>query len=384
MKKIKKRITNKPFLTVIILLAIVVCFLLVNIIGSENNSYYDLSPKETDEIQQIIDGMSLDEKIGQLIIGGYDNINDITPIIKDYKLGGIILYKKNITDVIQTTNDIKTLNDSNSENKIPLFIATDQEGGRVSRLPSDMGTFEGALSIGDKNDPSYAFDSGVKTAKALKELNFNLDFAPVLDIYSNPKNTVIADRAYGTTPDRVSSMGTQVIDGLHSENMIATAKHFPGHGDTEIDSHVGLPIVNKSVEELNDFEFKPFFEAIDHNIDMIMIAHIILSKVDNLPSSLSSKVVTDILREQLKFNGVVITDDITMGAISQNYTITDAAVKAVKAGCDIVLVAKEPSNSVLVINAIKKAIDDEEITTKRIDESVFRILSLKYKYELIK
>lgn len=378
-----KKPDKSYFLGSIIVLAIVVFLLLINIIGNQHDSYYNLSPTETDEINEIIAGMSIDEKIGQLIIGGYDNLSDITAVISKYKLGGVILYKKNINTDGQTISDINSLNAANEVNKIPLFIATDQEGGRVSRLPNEDGSFEGALSIGDRNDSSYAFESGTKTGEALRKLKFNLDFAPVLDIFSNPNNTVIADRAYGTTPDRVSSMATQVIDGLHSKNIIATGKHFPGHGDTDVDSHVGLPLVNKSLDELNDFEFKPFVEAINHNIDMIMIAHIILSKVDDLPSSLSSKVVTDILRGQLKYNGVVITDDITMGAISKNYTLENAAVKAVQAGCDIVLVAKEPSNAVLVFNAIKQAVSEGKITDDRINESLVRILSLKYKYNLI-
>lgn len=229
---------------------------------------------------------------------------------------------------------------------------------------------------------TYAFNSGVKIAKAIKKLGFNLDFAPVLDIFSNPKNTVIADRVFGTTPDRVSKIGIQVLKGLSNENIIPTAKHFPGHGDTKIDSHVGLPVVNKSIDQLNNFEFKPFIEAIKNNVDMMMIAHIKLSKVDDLPSSLSYKVVTGILRKQLGFNGVIITDDMTMGAITQNYTISGATIKAVNAGCDIVLVAQGATNAVLVLNTLKSAYKNGQLTEQHIDESVYRILSLKKKYGL--
>lgn len=172
------------------------------------------------------------------------------------------------------------------------------------------------------------------------------------------------------------------MKGLHSENIISAAKHFPGHGDTVIDSHVELPVVNKSLEELNKFEFKPFNEAIQNDVDMIMMGHIVLVKVDVLPSSLSYKVVTDILRKQLGFKGVIITDDLTMGAITKNYTVSGSAIKAVNAGCDIILVAQGTQNSVLVLNSLKSALQNGLITEQRINESVYRILSLKIKYGL--
>jgi len=351
--------------------------------GSISNlptSSRDTPPKEVDEIQKIMNSMDLDEKLGQMIMGGYDNVHEILPIISENKLGGVILFKKNISSVSQTIKDIQSLKESNSQNEVPIYISVDQEGGRISRLPSEMGTFESALSIGNRDDPTYAFNTGVRTAKAIKVLGFNLNFAPVLDIFSNSKNTVIADRAFGTTPDRVSKVGIQVLKGLRSENIIPTAKHFPGHGDTEIDSHLGLPVVNKSIDELNKFEFKPFIAAIETNVEMMMIAHIKLSKVDDLPSSLSYKVVTDILRKQLGFKGVIITDDITMQAITQNYSISDASIKAVTAGCDIVLVAQGEQNSVLVLNALKAAVENGQLTEQRINESVYKIISLKKVY----
>jgi beta-N-acetylhexosaminidase len=337
---------------------------------------------EEDAARKLLAGMSIDEKIGQLIIGGYDNIAEILPVISENKLGGVILYKKNIRSVSQTIRDINILKESNQLNKIPIFISIDQEGGKVSRLPEEMGIFESALSVGNRNDPAYAFNFGSKTAKTLKQLGFNLNFAPIMDIYSNPRNTIIADRSFGITPERVSRIGLQVMKGLGSENIISTVKHFPGHGDTETDSHLVLPVVNKSLAELNNFEFKPFVEAIQNDVDMIMIAHIVLSKVDLLPSSLSSEVVTTILRKQLSYKGVIITDDITMGAITENYTISEAAVKAVNAGCDIVFVAQGTRNSVLVLNSLKSALQNGQLTEQRLDESVYRILSLKLKHGL--
>ncbi|HZK54809.1 MAG TPA: glycoside hydrolase family 3 N-terminal domain-containing protein [Desulfosporosinus sp.] len=269
----------------------------------QTNISTEAPPEKDGDIKKMMGTMNIDEKLGQMIIGGYDNINDIKPIIGQNQLGGVILFTKNISSVSQTIMDTQALKESNMQNKIPLFISVDQEGGRVSRLPSEAGTFESALSIGNRNNPTYAFNSGVKIAKALQKLGFNLDFAPVLDIASNPENKVIADRAFGTTPDRVSKIGVQVLKGLRSEHIIPTAKHFPGHGDTKIDSHLGLPVVTKSIKQLNDFEFKPFVEAINNHVEMMMVAHIKLSNVEELPSSLSYKVVTGILRKQLGFKG---------------------------------------------------------------------------------
>ncbi len=394
---------RKPILITVILLAVI--FILTST-SCNNNSYVDktspivdntnsnTSPvsavqpgsfaklPEEDATRKLLAGMSIDEKIGQLIIGGYDNIAEILPVIRENKLGGVILYKKNIRSVSQTIRDINILKESNQLNKIPIFISIDQEGGKVSRLPEEMGIFESALSVGNRNDPAYAFNFGSKTAKTLKQLGFNLNFAPIMDIYSNPRNTIIADRSFGITPERVSRIGLQVMKGLGSENIISTVKHFPGHGDTETDSHLALPVVNKSLAELNNFEFKPFVEAIQNDVDMIMIAHVVLSKVDFLPSSLSSEVVTNILRKQLGYKGVIITDDITMGAITENYTISEAAVKAVNAGCDIVFVAQGTRNSVLVLNSLKSALQNGQLTEQRLDESVYRILSLKLKHGL--
>jgi beta-N-acetylhexosaminidase len=333
-----------------------------------------------DAIQKIIDDMSIDEKIGQLIISSYNNIDEIIPIIDEYKLGGVILYKNNINTVSQTIDDINRL--KTIDNKIPLFISIDQEGGRVNRLPEEMGAFDSAMSIGNKNNLNYAYESGKKIGVSLNQLGINLDFAPVLDIFSNPLNTVIGERSFGTNPDIVSRMGIQIIKGLHSKNIMATAKHFPGHGDTEVDSHIGLPVVDKTVDELNSFEFIPFKNAINNDIDMIMVAHIILSKVDNVPSTMSDKVITDILRDDLDYDGVVITDDMSMKAISDNYTIPEAAVESINAGCDIVLI-KGVNNAISIINSIKKSLDNGKLTEERIDESLYRILMLKDKYKML-
>ncbi|MPN25095.1 Beta-hexosaminidase [bioreactor metagenome] len=210
-----------------------------------------------------------------------------------------------------------------------------------------------------------------------------MNFAPVLDVNSNPKNPVIGSRSFGSNPDIVSSLGVETMKGIQEENVIPVVKHFPGHGDTSVDSHVGLPTVNSDLDRLQNFELIPFAKAIENDADMVMIAHILLSKIDSEnPSSMSKTIITDILRNNLKFDGVVITDEMTMGAIIKNYSLNEAAVKSVSAGTDIILVGHGYNNEIGVINALKSAVSKGEISQERIDESVYRILKLKEKYNL--
>lgn len=210
-----------------------------------------------------------------------------------------------------------------------------------------------------------------------------MDFAPVLDINSNPKNPVIGNRAFGATLDIVRDLGIETMKGIQSENVIPVVKHFPGHGDTSVDSHVGLPTVNNDLNRLESFELVPFREAIEEGADAVMIAHILLPKIDKEnPSSLSKDIITDILRNKLEFDGVVITDDMTMGAISKNYNVNEAAVKSINAGTDIVLVCHGYEKAIEVINSVKDAVIKGEISEERVNESVYRILKLKNKYNL--
>ena len=210
-----------------------------------------------------------------------------------------------------------------------------------------------------------------------------MDFAPVLDINSNPSNPVIGNRSFGSNVNIVTKLGIQTMKGIRSQNIIPVVKHFPGHGDTSVDSHLGLPSVNNDLKRLKNFELVPFAEAIKNNADAVMIAHILLPKIDSEnPSSLSKIIITNILRKDLNFNGVIITDDMTMGAIIKNYNISEAAVKSVKAGTDIVLVCHGYDNEVAVIGALKNAVLKGDISKQCIDQSVYRILSLKKKYKL--
>ena len=201
-----------------------------------------------------------------------------------------------------------------------------------------------------------------------------MDYAPVLDILSNPNNTVIGSRAFGRDADIVSNLGISVMKGINENNVIPVVKHFPGHGDTSVDSHYGLPLVEKSLNELKELEFIPFQNAINSGADAIMVSHILLKNIDSEnPATMSKKIVSDILRDEMNFKGVVISDDMTMAAIMDNYDI---------AGVDIILVCHGYDNEIKVLTSISEAVNSGEITEERLDESVYRILSLKNKYDL--
>lgn len=341
---------------------------------------------ETDSIQQQIDQMSLDEKIGQLVIVGLDGLtmnDEALQMIQKYKVGGFILFKDNIQDAEQTQTLLNQLKDANKSNPVPLWLSVDQEGGRVSRLSSEFAATPAAGDIGATNDLSYTRNIGQAIGMTLQALGFNMDFAPVLDINSNPKNPVIGDRSFGSTPAAVIKHGIETMQGLNSEGVAAVVKHFPGHGDTSVDSHYDLPLVNKSIEELQQFELLPFIEAIDQDVDAIMIAHLLMKQIDDKkPASISASVINGLLRDQLGYGGVVITDDMTMGALLKNNSIGDAAVQSILAGTDIVLVSHQTDLRLEVLDSLKAAVDNNAITEQRLDESLYRLLRLKQKYNL--
>lgn len=335
-------------------------------------------------IPEIIDSMSIDEKIGQMIFAGISSTEpnaEAEKLINDYKVGGIIFNGKNMTSPAQTVEYINFLKTKNKKNKLPLFLGIDQEGGRISKLPGGLIDIPTNLEIGEMNDPAFSFELGSVLGKLVNAYGFNINFAPVLDVNSNPENPVIGDRSFGNSPNLVSKLGIQTMKGLQSEKIIPTIKHFPGHGDTSSDSHIELPTVNKSLKELEKLELIPFNRAIDEGADMVMIAHIMLPEIDrDYPSSLSKVVITGLLRNKIGFDGVIITDDMTMEAITGNFDIGSAAVESVKAGSDIIMVAHDYEKMIKVISVLKKAVEAGEIPEERINESVTRILQLKEKY----
>ncbi len=340
-----------------------------------------------EEIQQLINAMTLEEKVGQLVmvgIDGFSNDAHSRQLMEKYHVGGFIVFKKNIQTTNQLTALLNSLKETNAaSNKVPVFLSVDEEGGRVSRLPEEFHKFPSNYIIGQKNDSILSYQIGQILGKELRAFGLNMDFAPVLDINSNPDNPVIGDRSFGTTAGLVSKLGVETMKGIQSQNTISVVKHFPGHGDTSVDSHIGLPRVNHGIDRLKSFELKPFEAAIENDADAVMIAHILLPKLDaENPASFSKAVITDLLRTDMNFDGVVITDDFTMGAIAKNYDMGKAAVKSIKAGGDIVLVCHGFDKQETVIKALLAAARSGQISQDRLDQSVNRILKLKRKYVL--
>lgn len=349
------------------------------------NGTDEIMREEKEPIDDKINSMTLDEKIGQMIITGFNGSeynDDMDRLINEYKVGGVILFARNIEDSNQMIDLTRALQENN--NNLPLFISIDEEGGRVSRLPDDVEKFPSAFTIGLINNQQTAYENGKEIGYTLKRLGINLDYAPVLDIYSNENNTVIGDRAFSKEESIVSTMGIATMEGIEDADIIPVVKHFPGHGDTEVDSHYGLQIVYKTLEELRNFEFIPFVKAIESGCDVIMVSHIILNEVDSSnPASLSKIVISDLLRKDLEFDKVVITDDMSMGAITSIMSIEEACIKSIEAGCDILLLGNAYEEIEQVINSIKLKLYNGEISEEQINKSVKRILELKKKYNMM-
>jgi Beta-glucosidase-related glycosidases len=345
-------------------------------------------PPAVDRIAELVASMSLSEKIGQMVLVGMDGTevqSDISSLIKDRQIGGIILYSNNIVSASQTNKLINGLKQINQDagGKLPLLLSADQEGGRVSRLPKEIAKFPSSRSVGSTKDAKYAYQVGTALGEAMKAVGLNTDFGPVLDVNTNPDNPVIDDRAFGTTPKLVSSMGVQEMLGIKSQGVIPVVKHFPGHGDTSVDSHIGLPVVKHDLERLRSIEFVPFSSAIQEGAPIVMVAHILMTKLDSkTPASMSRIVIQDFLRGELNFNGVVITDDMTMGAVEKVKAIGPASIQAVLAGADIILVGHDLSQQQSVLNALTTAAQSGKIPQSVIDASVYRIVKLKQSFSL--
>ena len=319
------------------------------------------SPEITfSRVDELMEEMTLEEKIGQLLVIGMEGKtygDELDHLIRQYHIGGIILLGKNIS---YPAGMLKLLNESkkaNADYKIPLFISVDEEGGRVSRLPSSMKKLPAAEYFGRTGDELLAYETGAYLADVLHAFGYNMNYAPVLDVHSNPRNPVIGDRSFSSDPDEVANLGMAVMKGMTDNGIISVVKHFPGHGDTYVDSHLSLPVIGKTLEELHETELVPFKRAIEEKADVIMVAHIMFPEVDDAyPSSLSEKIITDLLREEMHFEGVVITDDMTMGAIVNDYSVPEAAVQSFIAGSDLLLIAGDYENQVGTFKALMAAV----------------------------
>lgn len=350
-----------------------------------------------DPIAEAVAAMSTEQKVSQLLVAGIEGTQlgqDAVQAVQDYQVGGVILFGRNVESagqLAELTNGLKDLNGDYT----PLFLCVDQEGGRVDRMPPEVERTPSAWSVGQTLDTEGVGAAyGALLAEECAAFGFNMDFAPSLDIWSNPDNTVIGDRAFGNDWEWTAFFGMSAVESMEEQGgVIPVVKHFPGHGDTSVDSHVALPVVDKSLEELWQSELVPFNMTLNQedyfgaqagpSAPAVMVAHILLSQVDpDYPASLSHRVVTGLLREEMGFDGVVCTDDLTMGAVSNTYGMGEAAVLAVEAGCDLLLVCHGADNLTAARDALLEAADSGRISPERLDESVKRILSLKGEYGL--
>lgn len=337
----------------------------------------------TENIESYISEMSIEEKIGQMIIMSNRTPN-MTPELQNtlinVKPGGFIFFAENFSN---QTDSLKLIEEIKATNNIPMFLSIDQEGGRVQRLKKqndiDVMTIPPMAEIGATNDVSKAFEVGKKIGEDLKKFGLNMDFAPVLDVLTNKENKSIQGRSFGSDYDLVANMGSALAKGLQENNIIPVYKHFPGHGSTTVDSHYDLPVLTKSKEDLLTTDLIPFQKAIEDQAEIIMIGHLAIPNItnDNTPASLSKKIITNLLKKELGFQGLVITDALNMKALTNYYTEQQIYEMAINAGVDILLMPNHPEQA---IEYIKKSIQNGTIKEEQINESITKILKLKAKY----
>lgn len=383
------RINKKlPFLLAMLLL-LAGCGQVQNTEQSQAEPMQQVVDEKTETIEGILSDLSIEEKVGQMLMMDFRKNPDDTGMtvlsedvkkqIKQYHLGGVILFAENLDTAAQTK---QLTSDMQKAAEIPLFIGIDEEGGIVSRLNKSQIPHEIIPEAAQmQGDVTQAAQAGKQIGIVLADLGINVDFAPVVDVYTNPENTVIGTRAYGTEPEVVSDMGAAFANALQDTGVQAVAKHFPGHGDTVADSHNGIAVSDHDLERLRAVEFPPFQRMIQEGIGFVMVGHITLPQIttDAMPATLSKEAI-DLLRQELGFDGVIITDAMNMGAIVEYYPTGEAAVKAVQAGIDIILM---PANLEEAYTALCQAVQNGTISESRLDESVRRILDRKYESGLL-
>lgn len=349
------------------------------------------SKEATDAVEVKLTTMTLREKVGQLFWVRPETLDfSLNPEkktltqtmrqnLEQYPVGGIAVFKKNIQDENQLSSLIA---DFQSASKIPMIVAVDEEGGAVARLANheafSLPKYTSARDIGKTGDPEQARQMGRTIGGYLRFYGFNLDFAPVADVDSNPANPVIGRRAYSTDAQQTAQMVAAAVEGFHETGMLCTVKHFPGHGDTGQDSHYGTAASYKTWEEMKEMEMLPFEAGIAAGADVVMTAHITTpnATTDGLPASLSYTMITERLRGELGFQGVIVTDALEMNAIKNHFTPVESAVAALRAGVDVLLM---PSDLRAAFDGVVQAVEDGTLSEECLNESVRRILTLKQK-----
>lgn len=361
--------------------------------GTQDNtgSATQTKPTKTEEVQNIVDSMSLEEKVAQLFLVQPEAIVDIgtataagdatKQAINKTPVGGFVYFSDNLQSEQQVQDMLRNVQKySEDRSGLPAFLSVDEEGGTVARVAStgrfDVTDVGDMAKIGASGDVQQARQAGETIGSYLSELGFNLDFAPDADVLTNPDNTVVKKRSFGSDPRVVSDMSLAVAQGLAQHQVYSVYKHFPGHGATAGDTHQGYAYTDKTLDELKQSELIPFENAIQNNAEFIMAAHISAPRVtgDDTPASLSKTMITDILRGQMGYDGIVVTDAMNMGAVTEQYTSAQAAVKALQAGADLVLM---PEDFQEAYQGVLDAVKDGTLTEQRINESVTRIVKVK-------
>lgn len=356
-------------------------------------------PEPVDDTPQraaeFVAGMTLEDKVAQMFfvtpnaLTGFSGVTAAGDTTRqaygNRPVGGLIYMGDNLTDREQTMTMLTNMQEIATERTgLPVFLGVDEEGGRVARVAGNASfgvTNVGDMaSIGATGDTQNAYNAGTVIGGYLKELGFNVDFAPVADVLTNPDNTVIGDRSFGSDSSLVAGMVTAELQGLSDAGIYGAVKHFPGHGGTAGDSHNSAVSIDKSLEELMAQELVPFQSAINANVPFVMVGHISVPNVvgDNTPATLSGTMITDVLRGQMGYNGIVITDGMNMKAVTDNYNSDTAAVMAVQAGADMILM---PGNFETAYNGVLAAVQNGTITEERINESVIRIVTAKLRMQ---
>ena len=331
---------------------------------------------------------NLKSKIGQLLIVGFPG-EKLTSEYRDFleknNIGGVILFKENCQSLDQLEKLVNTLKEIQTEN--PLLLTVDHEGGRVHRLPKPFTRFPQASLIGEawarNSKREWGAEVGRAMARELSAAGFHLDFAPVLDVWSNPTNKVIADRAFGNHPNLVSELGNQMIRGLQENGVAACGKHFPGHGDTNEDSHFDLPILSHNVRRIKEFELIPFQNSLDVGVASLMTGHVIYEGFDpHMPATLSVKILRDLLRREIGFQGVLFSDDLVMNAVSKRMPTKEVAFHALRAGCDSLIISKNIVEQQECLDRLCEAVQSGELPEERVNEACQRLEGLKKAYVL--
>jgi beta-N-acetylhexosaminidase len=313
--------------------------------------------------------------IGQLLIGSFPSTTipvELRSLAREFGLGGVILFARNIEEPAQVAELARDLQSLGSG--LPLWVSVDQEGGRVARLRAPFTEWPPMATLGRSGDERLASRFAAALAAELTAVGITLDYAPVLDIHTNAQNPVIGDRALAEDADTVGRLGAAIIHGLQENGIAACGKHFPGHGDTSVDSHLALPVVEHSPDRIRRVECVPFREAIKANVAFMMTAHLLVPSLDEeRPATLSRTIVHGLLREELGYEGVILSDDLEMKAIAAMYTVPDASVQAIGAGCDGVLICSgDIETQASALEAVVHAVEEETIPYGRVEDALAR------------